>query len=292
MKIHVVSSKTFKAIPLIFFNTLGVKPFKTLDADNRPITGRSFTTFLSWILFFVCYTNMVLLVLGEIVYFMLTFGRLNNFVELTEVMLCIGFILLSIVKVATVIWQRRKTNFLITELNRIFPITPTDQVAYNANDYSKRTVRIMTVYTWLQMVMIWLFNLNPLVDTIIGYISAGTWEMTLPYIIWYPFDPYPRGWFELNFLTQIWAGYASSAGMLATDLLLCGMVMEICMHFDHLSRTLLSLRPGVSRIDGNLNFVKDHAILQECIHRHKKILRYVVLYIIYLIRFLVSRYQS
>lgn len=273
MQVHVVSSKNFTAIPLIFFNTLGVQPFQVLDANNRPLTGRSFTTFLAWILFFVGYTNMVLLVLGEIVYFLLTFGQFNNFVELTEVMLCIGFILLSIVKVATVIGQRQKTNLLISELSRIFPITLSDQSAYNTEDYTKRTVRMMTVYTWLQMMMIWLFNLTPLVDTIIGYISAGTWEMNLPYIIWYPFDPYPRGWFEVNFVSQIWAGYGSSAGMLATDLLLCGMVMEICMHFDHLSRTLNGLRPGVAQTDSDRISRKDDAVLHECIQRHKKILR-------------------
>lgn len=272
---HFVSSKTFTNIPLIFFNTIGVKPFQLFNADNRGHTYRTLSTFLAWILFFVGYTNMVLLVLGEIVYFLLTFGRLDNFVELTEVMLCIGFICLSIVKVATVIWQRRKTNLLITELLRIYPVTPTDQREYNVHDYSKRTVRLMTVYTWLQMVMIWLYNLNPLVDTIIGYTGAGTWKVNLPYIIWYPFDPYPRVWFELNYLSQIWAAYVASAGMLATDLLLCGMVMEICMHFDHLSRTLLKLRPGVARTDLARNLIKDDAALQECIKRHKKILTYV-----------------
>lgn len=89
-----------------------------------------------------------------------------------------------------------------------------------------------------------------------------------PYIIWYPFNPYASGFFELNYLSQMWAAYVSAAGMLATDLLLCGVVEQICMHFEHLNKQLLRMKPN--EINGNVEYSQ----LKKYIRTHNEITRY------------------
>lgn len=280
---HLVRFETFTKLPFIMFRTIGVLPFQTAASKNESAsicTGQ----IIPWTIFYLTYINLGLLVLGEMIYFVLNFGKFSSFVELTSVTLCIGFIWLSFAKVASIIWNRDYTNTVIAELNEMFPQTLWAQNDYQVHAHELHTKRIMIGYSALQMVMIWLFNLYPLSDTIVEYVRDGTWNVDFPYIIWYPFDPYVSGWFEVNFLSQIWAGYVAAAGILATDLLLCSIVLQICMHFDRLCVTLVEMEPPpppTSHVIGNVGICpKKSALLgnrmsiEQSIKVHNKIMKY------------------
>lgn len=269
--------KTFTKIPLLMFRTIGVQPFQ-MSTTNGAGGGGSSTKL--WLIFFLSHINLGLLVLGEMIYFVRNFGKFSSFVELTSVTLCIGFIWLSLTKVASIVWNRDHTNAVIAELNEMFPQNITVQNDYKAPAYASLTKRIMIGYSALQMVMIWLFNLVPFSDAIIQYSRDGTWNVDFPYIIWYPFDPYPSGWFEVNFLLQMWAGYVAAAGILASDLLLCSIVLQICMHFDRLHLTLLEMEPPTS-VSNRFHIIRsdkraDKRMLsiEQSIKVHNQIIKY------------------
>lgn len=72
----------------------------------------------------------------------------------------------------------------------------------------------------------------------------------------------------MNYATQMWAAYVSAAGMLATDLLVCGAVEQICMHFEYLNKQLFNMKPN------ERNGVIEYTKLKKCIKTHNEIIRY------------------
>lgn len=102
------------------------------------------------------------------------------------------------------------------------------------------------------------------------YLQEGVWLIDLPYKIWYPVNPYARGWFELNFTLQVACAYSSSAGILTTDLLLCGLGMQICMQFDRLANRLRALKAK-----GDQWARQDFAELRTCVIRHNRLIKLI-----------------
>lgn len=270
MQSDIVKIESFTRLPLIFFKSLGVRPFK-VSGIEPPLTR--IRNCLEWIFCLLSWGNLWLVVLGEMYYFTLAIGRPDNFVELCEVLLCIGYIFLSFAKMGTLILQRKKTNRITAELYDMFPRTMSQQEDYEAVTYAKRTILMMTVYASIQMFMIWLFNLNPMVDAVVGWFYGIGWQLAFPYVVWYPFNAWAPGWFELNYISQFWAAYVSAAGILAADLLLCSFSIQVCMHFDRLHRTILQMRPNDD--DGELAVRKDYVKLSDCMSMHSRILRYI-----------------
>lgn len=117
MKKHLQSDTfdSFTRMPNRFFKSIGLIPY-TLHNETNLLKYRLL------LLLFVCsFTNVVLLVLGECIYFCKTFGSFKNFVEAVSVTLCIGFIFLALAKVSVVFCKRDKLSRLMTELESMFP---------------------------------------------------------------------------------------------------------------------------------------------------------------------------
>lgn len=252
----------FTQLPALFFRTIGVPVFQA----SAPQTTRR-QRLLRFFLFFVSFTNTALCVLGEIIFVCVTFG-VSDFVDITSLVLCIGFILLSFAKVITIMWKQRQLTQLMHDLLRVFPQTHDAQLNYETAEYAAHAKRLMVRYSWVQMVMIWLFNFYPMTNTLMGYVQRGAWEVDFPYIIWYPFDPYGSGWFELNYFSQISAAYFSASAILGTDMLLCGVVLQICMHYDRLRRSLRTYRPN-----GQRHGQRDCGRMREYVRQHNEVLR-------------------
>ncbi|XP_037045000.1 odorant receptor 85c-like [Bradysia coprophila] len=258
------SFDSFMRMPNKFFMSVGLIPYSLHNEPNL-LKYR-----LMLFLFFCSFTNLILLVLGECIYFCKTFGNFKNFVDAVSVTLCIGFIFLALAKVSAVFWKRDQMSRLMSDLEIMFPKTDGEAREYNVGKFRSQTVFLMKLYATIQMVMIWCFNFYPLTETLSGYMNDGSWEVDFPYIIWYPFNPYAPGYFELNWMSQMWAAYVSAAGMLATDLLLCGAVEQICMHFEYLNKQLLSMRPNART--GDIDYSK----LKKIVRTHNEIIRLTV----------------
>lgn len=218
---------SFTRMPNQFFKSIGLIPY-SLHHESNHLQYQ-----LLLLLFFCSFTNLILLVLGECIYFVKTFGNFKNFVDAVSVALCIGFIFLALAKVGVVFWKRDKMSRLMSDLEQMFPKTDLDAKDYDVAKYRSQTIFLMKFYSIVQMVMIWCFNFYPLTETLSGYMNDGSWEVgsllkrseilkaeisfffsiDFPYIIWYPFNPYASGYFELNYMSQMWAAYVSAAGM-------------------------------------------------------------------------------
>lgn len=162
---------SFMRMPNRFFKSLGLIPYSLHNEPNQLMYR------LLLFLFFCSFTNLVLLVLGECIYFFKTFGNFKNFVEAVSVTLCIGFIFLALAKVGVVFSKRDKMSRLMSDLERMFPKNDSEAKEYNVAKFRTQTVFLMKFYAIVQMVMIWCFNFYPLTETLSGYMNDGSWEV-------------------------------------------------------------------------------------------------------------------
>lgn len=259
---RLIEFEEFTSIPTAFFKTIGV----TAVHQTNKKTSRTKQWCLN-ILFAVSFLNTVLCWLGEITYLCMHFSA-SNFVDLTSLVLCIGFLFLAFVKLGTIIWKHKELKTLVLQLEQMFPQTHEQQMSFETARYAAHAKRLMIVYSWVQMVMIWLFSLYPLADSTINYVRRDVWKLDFPYLIWYPFDPYVSGWFVLNYLSQTWAAFFSATAILATDILLCGLVLQMCMHYDRLAQWLTEYRPN-----GECHSAIDYMTMTRNVRLHNTILR-------------------
>lgn len=255
-----IEMDAFMRIPRIFLATIGIP---TVVKNNRK-------QFAVNILFYLSFLNLGLCVLGEMIFFVLSFARnQGDFIQSSYLILCIGFILLSFAKVIALIAKMDTLHKLMDELSDIFPNTAIEQGDYKVAECFKLTHWILKSYGLVQMVMIWSFSLVPQISTITNYLQYGMWTVQFSYTVWYPIDPYRRGFFELFYLSQFWAAEVSATAVLSVDIVICSTVMLICMHFDHLSRSFLNLSPDDSG--------KAIALLKKYVIKHNKLIRFVLL---------------
>lgn len=209
----------------MFFNLIGLIPY--FDYHGQKVSKIKTSVFwFSFAILFLC-------LLGEFIYFYKAFGNFKNFLEMTALAPCIGFVILALTKML-IIWHNRE-NFtvIMLDLRILYPTKLSDQNKYNVKKYLIEMKLIMTNFSTLYMILIWIFNLTPYCTMIYEYINTNTWTKELPYFIWYPFDVYKYvGVYEITYLIQCWAGFTSATAILGADLLFCAIIMLICMQFD------------------------------------------------------------
>lgn len=255
-----IAFDAFTSIPRAFLNSIGMPSVPVNNVLNIQINY----------LFHASFWNLGLCVLGEMIIFVRAFLGIENltFLDLTNLILCIGFIMLCYAKCFAILMQSDRMNSLLTDLQSYYPETMEEQRIFRVKKYYVQSRRVMRMYAFIQMFMIWCFNLFPFSETLLAYWADGSWNVVFPYLIWYPFNPYPRGLFEFLYASQFWAAYVSAAGILAADMLLCGIVVQICMQFDDLKRRFFDLSP-TGRFRDDMVTLKDH------IKRHNEIIRFV-----------------
>lgn len=256
-----ISINSFTSIPRAFLKSIGMPSVPVHNVLKIQVNY----------LYHASFWNLGLCVLGEMIYFVrgtLGLGNLS-FLDMTNLILCIGFIMMCFAKTFAILFQSERMNSLLTDLQAIYPTTLDEQDGYRAKIYYLSSQRVMKMYAFIQMFMIWCFNLFPFAETLMQWWADSTWEVVFPYLIWYPFNPYPRVLFEFLYASQFWAAYVSAAGILAVDMLLCGIVTQICMQFDDLKRKFFKLEPTG-------NFQHDRVILSEYIARHAEIIRFLM----------------
>lgn len=261
---------SFVGIPVRFFRTIGLVPFHVLPDQTAPPPPTP-----TWmrVQFLCCMLHLGVCIIGCAVNF-IQYGRQpSHFVLAVAVFLYLGFNVLSYAKTLTVLHSRPALTRILSELDAMFPRTVLECIAYRVDHWVHTALRLIRPYSVFQMMMIWFFNLFPLLDALVGLALSGgrEWRIDYPYEIWYPVPYYERGWFELCYLNQFWGSYCAATGAMATDVLLCAVAAQVCMHFDRLSARVRAMKPRAGR-----NEAEEFAELTECVRTHMRIIEYVV----------------
>lgn len=254
----------FVRIPVRFFQTIGLVPFQ-LAPPNQPVPPiplwKTLHLFVSVFLVFIG-------IQGELVNFYIYVRQPEYFVYAASVCMYIGFNLLSYSKMLTIHVQRPLLNRVVAELDAMFPRSLAARIEFRIEHYLRISLRLIRSYALFMMMMIWFFNLFPAVEAILNLLRTGQWRIDFPYEVWYPYEKYDRGWFELTYLMQWWGSYSAATGAMCVDILICSLVGQICMHFDRLSTRLRKLRPT----PGGRAEAQDFAVLVDCVRMHERLI--------------------
>ncbi|XP_058825003.1 odorant receptor 85b-like [Topomyia yanbarensis] len=219
-----VKFESFIRVPEIFYDMIGMMRY----GESRNTTKARFKRLFFW----SSYANTIFCLIIEHIYFIKAAGNFTNFLELTALAPCIGFTALSIVKIMTIKLNETKLNGILDRLNEIFPRTHLEQERYRTYQYNLESQVVMKSFSVLYMILIWIFNLLPLVSMLVKYLTSGVLEKELPYFMWYWYDWNKEGYYEITFFHQNWGAFDSAVYNLCTDLMFCAIILLICLQFD------------------------------------------------------------
>ncbi|XP_049536874.1 odorant receptor 85c-like [Anopheles darlingi] len=246
-----VRFKSFIRVPEGFFDVIGVARYVPTKNIKR----------LRFVLFWSSFGNTAVCVVLEMIYFVLAArSGLANFLQLTALASCTGFSALSVAKIMTIKLHETKLKEMLRELELLFPGTAMLQDHYGVHRYYREGQLVMKSFSVLYMILIWIFNLMPLVSMVIGYRTERVWHKELPYFMWYWYDWHQAGYFEITFVQQNWGGFVSAVYNLSTDLMYCAFILLFCIQFDIVAQRLRHARPD------------DRAGLVETVRIHQKVI--------------------
>jgi odorant receptor len=196
----------------------------------------------------------------EMIYFVLHLGEENNFLVLTNNLPCAGFVVLTMAKISPIYVHRKVLIEMLKdlqEMNKLFL-----KINFLELRFVKISKKMLTIFTVLFMILIWIFNLMPLIKMGHSAIVGNQVIRQLPYYMWYPFDVHQPIVFEICYVIVNWGAFTCALGILTSDLLLCSFITLICMQFHNLK----------SRINEIIDKKKSDDILKFWIDNHSKLL--------------------
>ncbi|XP_068157909.1 odorant receptor 67a-like [Drosophila tropicalis] len=259
--------KDFVRLPLFFYHTIGFNPYAE-DKKNRG----SRSNWL-WILFFIHMGVLNFVLACEIIF---SFDQFVNgsFVTACETLGYIGFVAVADLKIIAVYFRRATLSNLVNQMESIFPKNQ-EHEQYDVNRYLTRCRLLTKSFSVLYIVLISLYNMVAYFQYVIDrYIQhSPDAERTMPYV-----PTVPWNWHNSNlgfygtYLIQTWAACVSSVGHISADLMIFSVEIQVLMHFDYLSKSLLEF-PIQAENGANIDGAnRDLSKLQQLIAYHNKIL--------------------
>lgn len=196
------------------------------------------------ILFYFAFSNMILIEFFEIAYCYLSLTRKIEF-DLQENMsigICLCYQTWSLFKSLPLISKKDKIYAVLSELRSIHPKTADDQKKYEIVECIKSMKTIMFHYSWVLVCMVSVYSSMPFLDVLKVYFTYGEWEVDFTYYIWYPFNAYRRGVFELCFMTLCYDAVCASVYIIGGDLFMFGILTQISMQYDFMKREFLAMK--------------------------------------------------
>lgn len=201
-------------------------------------------------------------VVQEVVYFIQHFGGSNSFLSLTNVAPCIGFSTLTLVKVSAIYLNRKTVRRIF---KRLKSLCLRSSYGKEIERTIKRSEAMMKVLSVAYIILIWCFNLMPIVVIIIYYYIDGSYHKNMPYFMWYPWDFLQPFVYEICYLVVMWGAFVCAIGILSTDLMFCMIVTFLNMQFSVLG----------SEIKGIVAMRDAKGCLRKWIDHHNELLEFV-----------------
>ena len=245
--VQVVADLT--ALSYKIFNFLGWNPL-----DENPTFREKFYFTAS-----ISYTCVCLL--QESLFFAQHLGGEDAFFSLSNLVACMGFVVLGLVKIYTVYGYRVTVLGIVRRLESLCSKSPHP---HDIEDIVKMSNRMMRVFTIFYMILIWIFNLMPLfVISYYYFFVDGSYRKQLPYFMWFPFDSLQPVVYEILYASHMWAGFICSVGILCADLMFCTIVTFMCLQLDVLSFSIKKIvNEGLPK-ENMKQWIQDHNELME-----------------------------
>lgn len=181
------------------------------------------------------------------------------------------YILSAVPKIISILNKRLQFKDLLDELNDIVPRSQADQRDYRAVECLKSATRMSTIFAIIQITAI---NYISFSSNIISFFAPRpaneTWHAMLPYGDAYPFYKHQPYVFPILFFIQVWEGYICIGIIYAVNFVTYGILIQICMHYEHLAWKLKTF-------DGlNSDKSVDNRHIIWCISKHNQLNGYLI----------------
>lgn len=226
---------SFIKFPLIMLKTVG------LEMSRTPNDKNIYQFQPRWIFVLVA-LNMLYNFFGQINEIWLGYQSGRPLQTWIIYMVTTSFIVSATTKGILINLERQCFSVLLNRLNGIFPKTKKDQAEYHLNEYLSKFNKISITMAAFQLILGFHYGLNAmLVDNYLTPRAATeTHELMLPFGDNYPYYTQTRIQFVLIMISQFWCGQSSTALSYALNLIVVGLVWQLCMHYNHLRDKLKS----------------------------------------------------
>lgn len=251
---------SFIEIPIFVFKIFGFAPFA--NATILPKRGKLFSFFG-----FLSQSALSLCFILEILYFPSTENI--SFVTAINSLLIIAYSGLSLIKSAALVRKRNKTNEFVSDLLKIYPPTKAEQELFNVSKLCQNVNLFFKIFAFFYNLMVSTFYIIPLSKILAEIFSKDNYQLSLPFLMWFPFDPFARiDVYVMLMIFQSWGAAWSGAIQFGSDTMLFAFGIQICMHFDWIRNRLEDFNLNVT------NDEQDYNQLAKYIQRHNEIIRY------------------
>lgn len=250
----VVSFNKFTEIPVFGLKLSGIFITNHVHSKAKLRVG------LAYYLALLC---MILIVLGEFIYFVNNIANgTADFIRNLDCLWTCSFFIQSIFKVTALVRNASRFEGLIDVLNDLYPKVFNEQSDFEVNQFYNKTKRtIISFVSFSLMASTISMCLGVIYLDRICQNGAQWFDFLLP--MWYPFNPYQYGVYELVYLLQYWGGGASILYVLLIDCLLFGILQQIFMQFNHLTKKILQVR--------SLDKSSEDQLIREFVEKHMAI---------------------
>lgn len=158
----------------------------------------------------------------------------------------------AMAKLFSILYERKCFNDLLIGLDEIFPRTERQQRDYRLKQYLHTFIRFAVSLSFLQIAFGQYMGWSKMVVAYFEKPAANrTFELQFPFGDESPFyNNYSPISFTIVFISQFWQAYICCASVYAVNLIVCGLMSQIQMHYDHLHWKLVSFsEPELGQCD-------------------------------------------
>lgn len=232
--------------------------------------------------FYYWFLNMlyILIISQSLAYLFYNIGKPEKFLDVTEMILVIGFIAMLIMKSYFVVYRNR--NFLtemIDDLDEVIPKAQHVQEKFNIEAYYKKTrvVSIACSITYSSLLIV--FNIMPILEKITGLILGTNVNWELPFKFYFPFDATQDYVYPIMYFYETWLCGKCAVEVLGSDLLFCNITSLITMRLEMLRREIVEIdvENHEQSMESLKEFVKVHQHLKKIVDKLEELYSFSLL---------------
>ncbi|XP_041674943.1 odorant receptor 67a-like [Drosophila eugracilis] len=215
----------FMRLPVIFYNSIGVRPFE--------IVGKS-GNWIHWY-FGISVINMSIVLTMQIIFVVTSFRDNGDILLTCNIMAFIACVTVGVLKIIAIQMESREMTNLVGQFKSFSPLPSEWQ-----EPYLRRCKTVTLGFGGLFSIMLFIHSISPFVQ----YAFQSWWlhlpnvARTLPFVSMAPWE-WRKSWrYYPTYLLQMIAGYTAVCGHIAADLTIFSMTMLVTMHFDKLTESL------------------------------------------------------
>ena len=216
----------------------------------------------------------IFIIIQSLAYLFYNIGKPEKFLDVTEMILVIGFIVMLIIKSYFVVYRNRKfLTEMIDDLDEVIPKTQHLQEKFNIEAYYKRIrlVSIASSLTYSSLLIV--FNIMPILEKVTGLILGTNVKWELPFKFYFPFDATQDYVYPIMYIYETWLCGKCAVEVLGSDLLFCNITSLVTMRLEMLRREIVEIDAvnHENSLESLKDFVKVHQNLKKIVDKLEKL---------------------